>query len=87
MSTKTKVRLRAVELVVDKPGGAAHTQRFPWLTAERLLLMPNNGGWRLPIDSELEISPEHGLRTRTNERATKKPKAGRVSKASNTARK
>lgn len=73
--TKQKVRLRTVRLVVgeDKPGGPAMEQTLQWYHAERLLRMPNNGGWQLPKNSDLELS-ENGLRTRKSKRAPKSTK-------------
>lgn len=43
------------------------TQEFEFSHAERLLRMPNNGGWHLPKDSKLEFT-ENGLRCRTDKK-------------------
>ncbi len=71
--TKKKVRLQRVTLVVGKTDlkSSGRSQSFLWLHAERILKMPNNGGWQLPTDSKLEIHPEHGLRTKQSKRADK----------------
>ena len=36
--------------------------------AERLLRMPNNGGWRLPEKTPFEFSNEYGIRVRTHKK-------------------
>jgi hypothetical protein len=49
------------------------TQRkFEINHAERLLKMPNNGGWQLPKDSEYQLDEKNGLIRRENKGATKK---------------
>ena len=37
--------------------------------AERLLKMPNNGGWQLPENSKFEFDKENGLRYKRNKKA------------------
>jgi hypothetical protein len=43
------------------------TQQFEFAHAERLLKMPNNGGWKLPENSKFEFV-ENGLRCRTDKK-------------------
>jgi len=57
-----------VALVVD--GGNIKTN-FNFEHAERLLNMPNNGGWMLPSDSPFTFSKEHGLEFRKNKKRDK----------------
>lgn len=40
--------------------------------AERLLKMPNNGGWQLPNNSPFEFSREYGIRYKRNKKADKR---------------
>lgn len=40
-------------------------QDFEISHAERILRMPNNGGWRLPEDSNYQLD-EHGINIRRN---------------------
>lgn len=37
--------------------------------AERLLMMPNNGGWELPKDSTFEFTKENGIRHKRDKKA------------------
>ena len=37
-------------------------------TAERLLRMPNNGGWQLPEKTPFEFSKENGIRYKTHKK-------------------
>ncbi len=37
--------------------------------AERLLKMPNNGGWQLPENSKFEFDKENGRRDKRNKKA------------------
>ena len=43
------------------------TQEFEISHAERLLRMPNNGGWSLPKESKFEFS-ENGLQRRRDKK-------------------
>lgn len=45
------------------------TRDFEVSHAERLLKMPNNGGWKLPEKSKFDFSLEHGLRYKRNKKA------------------
>lgn len=47
-------------------------QSFEISHAERLLRLPNNGGWQLPTSSEFELTKD-GLIFRKDTGATKKP--------------
>ena len=38
------------------------TRDFEVSHAERLLKMPNNGGWQLPENSNFEFSKDYGIR-------------------------
>ena len=51
---KTLVTLECSEIVVTKDFEIAH--------AERILKMPNNGGWKLPKDSKFTFDNENGIR-------------------------
>lgn len=42
------------------------TQIFEVNHAERLLRMPNNGGWKLPEDSPYKFDKGNGITVRTN---------------------
>ena len=55
-----------IKLTVEKHG---HNQEFDIAHAERLLRMNNNGGWRLPKDSEYTFSLKHGIRLKSNKRS------------------
>ena len=52
----TKVVLECEKLGMKKEFDVDH--------AERLLLMNNNGGWKLPDDSNFEFDKENGIRYR-----------------------
>lgn len=45
------------------------TRDFEVSHAERLLNMPNNGGWQLPENSKFEFDKEYGLRYKKNKKA------------------
>lgn len=53
-------------------------QTFEVSHAERILRMPNNGGWHLPEDSEFEMTEENGIKLRTS-----KGQASKVKKEAN----
>ena len=64
-------KTNTVLLVVPEHG---IQQDFTLEHAERLLLMPNNGGWVLPKDSKFELT-KNGLKYRANTEGDKgKPK-------------
>lgn len=44
------------------------TEEFEINHAERLLRMPNNGGWRLPEKTPFEFCRENGIRYRTHKK-------------------
>ena len=54
MAKKTLVLLTCPALNTDREFEITH--------AERLLRMPNNGGWRLPENSNFEFSKDYGIR-------------------------
>lgn len=56
----TKVKL------VCPPHGL--TEEFEIKHAERLLRMPNNGGWQLPEKTSFEFSKENGIRYKTHKK-------------------
>ena len=60
-------KITRVLLVVPEHG---IQQDFTLEHAERLLLMPNNGGWKLPKDSKFELT-ENGLKYRSNTKGNK----------------
>lgn len=45
------------------------TEEFEISHAERLLRMPNNGGWQLPEKTPFEFDKENGLRYKRNKKA------------------
>lgn len=47
-------------------------REFEITHAERLLRMPNNGGWHLPQDSDFEITEQNGIELRRNKESNKK---------------
>lgn len=49
-------------------------QAFEINHAERILRMPDNGGWHLPEESNYEMDPHNGLTTKRNTGAAKKPR-------------
>ena len=55
----TKTKTNDVVLVVPEHN---MTQVFGVDHAERLLRMPNNGGWQLPEDSEFEFDMSDGIK-------------------------
>lgn len=44
------------------------TEEFEINHAERLLRMPNNGGWQLPEKTPFEFSKENGIRYKTHKK-------------------
>ncbi len=44
------------------------TEEYEINHAERLLRMPNNGGWRLPEKTPFEFSNEYGIRYKTHKK-------------------
>ena len=52
--------------VVCPPHGL--TDEFEIKHAERLLRMPNNGGWRLPDDSEYKFDFDNGIGRKRNKK-------------------
>lgn len=64
MAKKTLVLLTCPALNTDREFEITH--------AERLLRMPNNGGWRLPDDSQFEFDKENGLKYRRNKETNKR---------------
>lgn len=48
------------------------TQEFEVNHAERILRMPNNGGWRLPDDSNYQMDEVNGLTSKRNTGKNKK---------------
>mgnify|MGYP003589109374 CR=1 FL=1 len=57
----TKVKL------VCPPHGL--TDEFEITHAERLLRMPNNGGWRLPENSDFKFDKDNGIGYKRNKKA------------------
>lgn len=49
-------------------------REFEITHAERLLRMPNNGGWHFPQDSDFEITEQNGIELRRNKESNKKSK-------------
>lgn len=69
MGKLTKVTLSNKKLGV--------TEDFEINHAERLLRMPNNGGWELPVNSEYNFSETNGIGLRKTEKIdTRKEKDG-----------
>jgi hypothetical protein len=48
-------------------------QEFEVNHAERILRMPDNGGWHLPDDSNFSLDKVNGLTSKRNKGADKKP--------------
>lgn len=48
-------------------------QEFEINHAERILRMPNNGGWYLPDDSNYEMDQQNGIVIKRNKGKTQKP--------------
>lgn len=46
-------------------------QEFEVNHAERILRMPNNGGWKLPEDSSLKLDKANGLISKRNKGTVK----------------
>ena len=67
----SKSKSNVVELVVP-----AHNMKqvFEIDHAERLLRVPNNGGWQLPDDSEFEFNLSDGIKRNQNKGAFKAAK-------------
>ena len=47
-------------------------REFEITHAEKLLRMPNNGGWHFPQDSDFEITEQNGVELRRNKESNKK---------------
>lgn len=47
-------------------------REFEITHAERLLRMPNNGGWHFPQDSDFEMTEQNGVELRRNKESNKK---------------
>lgn len=45
------------------------TEEFEITHAERLLRLPNNGGWKLPEESEFKFDKENGIGYKRNKKA------------------
>ena len=45
------------------------TEEFEIKHAERLLRMPNNGGWRLPENSDFKFDKDNGIGYKRNKKA------------------
>lgn len=45
------------------------TEEFEINHAERLLRMPNNGGWRLPENSDFKFDKDNGIGYKRNKKA------------------
>lgn len=60
MAKSTLVLLECTTLNTNKEFEITH--------AERLLRMKNNGGWKLPENSQFEFDNEHGIRYRRNKK-------------------
>lgn len=56
------------------------TQDFEINHAERLLRMPNNGGWALPANSQYVFSVKNGIGIRTDKKEDTGKKEGSNSK-------
>lgn len=54
------------QLVTLENGVLNVTQDFEINHAERLLRMPNNGGWQLPKDSQYKFDFDNGIGFRKN---------------------
>lgn len=54
--------------VVLENSKTSTTQEFEINHAERLLRMPNNGGWVLPKDSPYTFSSKHGIGIRQDKK-------------------
>lgn len=72
MGKLTKVTLSNTKLGV--------TEDFEINHAERLLRMPNNGGWELPKNSEYNFSETNGIGLRKTEKIDTGKKEGSGSK-------
>lgn len=57
--------------VVLSDGSNNTTQEFDINHAERILRMPNNGGWTLPENSPYQFDNQNGLTIKPSARATK----------------
>ena len=47
-------------------------REFEITHAEKLLRMPNNGGWHFPQGSDFEITEQNGVELRRNKESNKK---------------
>lgn len=62
--------MQAKKTIVVLENTSLQTSReFEISHAERLLTMPNNGGWRLPENSNFEFSKDYGIRFKRNKKA------------------
>lgn len=48
-------------------------REFELSHAERIMRMPNNGGWHLPKDSAFKLDTTNGINRRANKGESKKP--------------
>lgn len=65
---------------------ANNLQTFEINHAERLLRMPNNGGWQLPKDSPYYFDYKNGIGYKQNQTGSTKPeKTGNDTPSNNTA--
>lgn len=60
MAKRTLVLLECTTLNTKREFEIAH--------AERLLRMKNNGGWKLPENSQFEFDNDYGIRYRRNKK-------------------
>jgi len=71
-----KVKANVVELF---DGSNNHKQEFDINHAERLLRMPNNGGWTLPDDSPYQFEQNNGITIKQSVGTSKSPEKSEVS--------
>lgn len=53
--------MRAKRTAVELETSGGRREKFEITHAERILRMPNNGGWHLPKNSKYTFSKEHGF--------------------------
>ena len=70
MGKSTKVRLCCPKYNMSEDFEITH--------AERLLMMPNNGGWELPKDSTFEFTKENGIRHKRDKKADNRAEESQV---------
>lgn len=68
-------RVKTVELQVKDT-----KQSFEIGHAERILRMPNNGGWDLPTDSKYTFDEKNGLTVKSNKRTGPESEKGSTNK-------